>query len=124
MGRIAVRGGGRALRPGAVTVRARPGPVRCRGVRPVLPDGEAAVLARQGFAGPERITVPAGQVRRHDAGDLVSWVYSLSSSVRARFGDRLAAFDADLRALLAGASPTGYFSEYVPDTEIMAWRRA
>jgi SAM-dependent methyltransferase len=108
-------------------VSAHLGPVRRagQGLLPAgTPDGEADVLARNGFAGLEEITVPAGQLVRRDADDLVSWVYSLSSSVPPLFGDGLAAFDAELRALLASASPTGFFSEYVPDTQIMAWRRA
>lgn len=107
-------------------VRKHLGPVRRAG-RGVLvngtPDDEVAVLARNGFDGPDRITVPAGQVLLRTPEDVIAWVYSRSDSAPGLFGDGLAAFDAELRALLAEAAPHGYFAEHVPDTELVVWRR-
>jgi SAM-dependent methyltransferase len=107
-------------------VREHLGPVRRAG-RSFLPDGtpgdEVAVLARHGFAGPDRITVPAGQVLLRSTDDVISWVYSRSDSAPGLFGDGLAAFDAELRALLMASSPSGRFAEHVPDTELIAWRK-
>lgn len=103
------------------------GPVRRAG-HGVLPggtaSGEAAVLARNGFAGPERIIVPGGEVVQRTPDDLTAWVYSRSDSAIGLFGDNLAAFDADLRALLAQAAPAGHLAEHLPDTEVNVWRPA
>lgn len=108
-------------------VREYLGPVRRAG-RGLLPggtaDGEAAVLARSGFDGPETIIVPGGETVPRSADDVIAWVHSHSGSAPGLFGDRLGAFDADLRALLARAAPRGLFAEHVPDTEVNAWRRS
>lgn len=87
------------------------------------PDNEAAVLGAAGFAGPERLVVPASGLLTRTPDDLVAWVYSLSGSAPHLFGGQLAAFDAELRALLREASPLGFFSEQPPDTEVFIWRR-
>jgi SAM-dependent methyltransferase len=108
-------------------VRKYLGPVRRAG-RGVLPDGtkdgEKAVLARSGFAGPEKIIVPGGEVVPRSFDDVTAWVHSQSGSAPGLFGDDLAVFDADLHALLARAAPGGLFAEHVPDTEVRVWRRS
>ncbi len=86
------------------------------------PGGEAAVLSGAGYLGPERLRVPAGGVLPRSADDVVAWVYSLSGSAPHLFGDRRDAFEADLRRLLAGATPSGQFAERPPDTEVFVWR--
>ncbi|MEH0938652.1 class I SAM-dependent methyltransferase [Micromonospora sp. CPCC 205543] len=88
------------------------------------PGGEAVVLARAGFAGPERLRVPADTVLERTVDDVVAWVYSRSDSAPHLFGPRLAEFDSDLRRLLQEASDGGRFSERVPDTEVFVWRRS
>lgn len=107
-------------------VRRYLGPVRRAG-RGTLPNGtpgrEDLVLARAGFADFERHVVPAGQVVERSADDLVAWVFSRSDSAPHLFGDRLAEFERDLRALLRKASPDNRFAECLPATEIMTWRR-
>ncbi len=85
-------------------------------------DGEAVVLYRAGYRGPERLRVPAAGVRERTADDLVAWVYSLSGSAPHLFGDDREAFERDLRGILRNASPTGLFSEQPPDTEVFIWR--
>ncbi|MGF1425360.1 class I SAM-dependent methyltransferase [Kitasatospora sp. LaBMicrA B282] len=107
-------------------VRRYLGPVRRAG-QGTLPNGtpnrEDLVLARAGFENFERHVVPAGQVVERTADDLVAWVYSLSNSVPYLFGDRLADFERDLRLLLQEASPDNCFTELVPATEMMTWRK-
>ncbi|MGW4438763.1 class I SAM-dependent methyltransferase [Streptomyces sp. NPDC004596] len=101
------------------------GPVRRagRGVLPRgTPGGEAAVLARAGFLGPERHVVPGGQALERDVDDVVAWVLSMSSSAPGLFGEHLGAFEADLRELLRSRSAEGRFSARVPGNEVFVWR--
>ncbi|MFI7320846.1 class I SAM-dependent methyltransferase [Streptomyces venezuelae] len=106
-------------------VRTYLGPVRRAG-RGVLPHGTAGgereVLARAGFAGPQRLVVPGGQVLERSADDVVAGVFSMSSSTPHLFGDRRDRFEADLRTLLHAASASGRFSERGPSTEVFIWR--
>jgi hypothetical protein len=101
------------------------GPVRRagRGVLPHgTPGGEAAVLTRAGFSGPQRHVVPGGQLLERSADDLVAGVFSMSFSAPHLFGTRRDAFETDLRQLLGEASPSGRFSERQPSGEIFIWR--
>jgi SAM-dependent methyltransferase len=101
------------------------GPVRRagRGVLPHgTPGGEAAVLTRAGFSGPQRHVVPGGQLLERSADDLVAGVFSMSFSAPHLFGTRRDAFETDLRQLLREASPSGRFSERQPSAEIFIWR--
>jgi SAM-dependent methyltransferase len=101
------------------------GPVRRAG-RGVLPHGtpgaEDAVLSRAGFSGPERYVVPGGQALERTCGDVVAWVFSLSSSAPHLFGTRRDAFEEDLDRLLRETSPSGLYSERQPGTEVFVWR--
>jgi SAM-dependent methyltransferase len=85
-------------------------------------DGEAVVLYRAGYRGPERLRIPAAGVLERSADDLVAWVYSLSGSAPHLFGDDLQKFERDVRRLLQGVSPTERFSEQPPDTDVFIWR--
>ncbi|MEU8487529.1 class I SAM-dependent methyltransferase [Streptomyces sp. NPDC048641] len=101
------------------------GPVRRagRGVLPHgTPGGEAAVLTRAGFSGPQRHVVPGGQPLQRTADDLVAGVFSMSFSAPPLFGTRLDVFETDLRRLLREVSPAGRFSERRPSTEVFIWR--
>ncbi|WP_433089549.1 hypothetical protein ACQP1P_23685 [Dactylosporangium sp. CA-052675] len=49
-------------------------------------------------------------------------MFSLSSSAPPLFGDRLGAFEADLRRLLAEASPEGRFAERMGPPDLIVWR--
>ncbi|WP_042382118.1 class I SAM-dependent methyltransferase [Streptacidiphilus melanogenes] len=107
-------------------VRRYLGPVRRagRGTLPHgTPGGEAEVIGRVGFAGPQRLVVAGGQVLERSSDDVVAQVFSLSSSAPHLFGPRRAAFEADLRVLLAQASPNGRFSARQPGTEVRVWRK-
>jgi SAM-dependent methyltransferase len=82
---------------------------------------EAALYRAAGFSGPTRIEVPGSVVVR-SADEVVASVFSLSSAAPHLFGDRLADFEAELRALLAEASPDGRFSEQMREIAVDVWR--
>jgi SAM-dependent methyltransferase len=88
------------------------------------PGGEKEVFEAAGFAGPQRLIVPAGQAIDRSADDLVAWTFSLSASAPHLFGDRRPEFERDLRALLHDAAPDGRFAEHAPPTDIHIWRLA
>ncbi|MGW2514021.1 class I SAM-dependent methyltransferase [Streptomyces scopuliridis] len=101
------------------------GPVRRAGRGVLLygtPSGEAAVLGRAGFSGPERYVVPGGQALERTCGDVLAWVFSTSSSAPHLFGTRRGDFEADLSRLLRETSAAGRFSERQPSTEVFVWR--
>jgi hypothetical protein len=107
-------------------VRRYLGPVRRAGQGTLphgTPGGEAAVLARAGFAGPQRLVVPGGQALERGTDDVVAGVFSLSSSAPHLFGAHRDAFEADLRTLLTQSSPAGRFSECQPATEVRIWHK-
>ncbi|MFH8989546.1 class I SAM-dependent methyltransferase [Streptomyces sp. NPDC017940] len=86
------------------------------------PGGEAAVLLRAGFVGPERHVVPGGRVLERSEDDVVAGVFSMSFSAPHLFGARRDAFEAELRGLLRTVSPSGLFSARQPGTEVCVWR--
>jgi hypothetical protein len=86
------------------------------------PGGEAAVLTRAGFSGPQRHVVPGGQPLERTADNVVAGVFSMSFSAPHLFGTRLDAFERDLRRLLRDVSPSGRFSERQPGAEMFIWR--
>ncbi|MFD8354819.1 class I SAM-dependent methyltransferase [Streptomyces coelicoflavus] len=107
-------------------VRRYLGPVRRagRGLLPCgTPAGEHAILAGAGFAGPYRRVVPGGQAMVRTCDDVVAGVFSMSFSAPHLFGDRLPAFERDLRLLLREVSPSVRFSERRPGTEVFVWPR-
>jgi SAM-dependent methyltransferase len=107
-------------------VRKYLGPIRRAGqgmLRHGTPDGEARVLTAAGFDGPVRILVPAGKILVRTADAVVAWVYSRSDSAPHLFGDRAAQFEADLREVLYNVSPSGFFAERQPDTEVSVFHK-
>lgn len=93
-----------------------------QGIRNSSPDDEAAVFRGAGFVGPEIVLVPDGRTIVRSVDDLVAQTFSLSSTAPYLFGDRLAGFEADLRHVLAAASPAEEFSVRLPDNELKIWR--
>jgi SAM-dependent methyltransferase len=85
-------------------------------------DGEEDVMRAAGYAGPTRIEVDHGRLLDRSADEIVASVFSLSRSAPHLFGDRLPAFEADLRALLAEASPSGRFAERRRGIALVIWR--
>ena len=115
----------RPPRPAIVAlVRQFLGTVRRAG-QGVLPAGTAGgeddIFREAGFEGPQRIEVP-GRVVERTVEEVAASVYSLSSSAPHLFGDRLAAFDAELRQLLTAASDNGQFSEEMRSITVSIWR--
>ena len=99
------------------------GPVRRAGAG-TLPNGgrsgEDDVMRAAGYSGPTRLEVGGGQIVERTADQIVSAVFSLSSSTPHLFGDRLAAFEADLRRLL---SETGdRFPQRTRAAGVSIWR--
>lgn len=85
------------------------------------PGGEDAIYRAAGFDGPQRLEVPGWAVDR-TAEEIAASVYSLSGSAPHLFGDRFAAFDAELRQLLQEGSPDGWYSEQMGSIELDIWR--
>jgi SAM-dependent methyltransferase len=101
------------------------GPVRRAG-RGSLPTGtrggEEEIMRRAGFTGPTRIDVDGGPVADRSADEIVAAVFSQSNAAPHLFAERLAAFEADLRDLLANASPSGRFAERRTAVTAVIWR--
>ncbi len=100
------------------------GPQRRAGqgvLTPGVADSEDVVYRAAGFTGPRHLEVP-GRVVDRSAAEVAASVYSLSGSTPSLFGDRLPDFDADLRRLLADASPDGRFSEQMAPIALDIWR--
>jgi len=95
-----------------------------QGVRNSSPDDEGAVFRAAGFAGPDVVVVPDGRTIVRSFDDVVAETFSMSSTAPHLFGDRLSEFEADLRRILAEASPDGSFSIRLPDNELKIWRVA
>lgn len=91
-----------------------------------LPDGTPAyeedVMVAAGFRGPERLEVSGGHVLERSEDDVVASVYSRSFSAPHLFGERLAEFEAELRALLRRSAPDGRFGERTREIELVVWR--
>jgi SAM-dependent methyltransferase len=105
-------------------VRSYLGPVRRAG-RSFLPEGtprwEDNAFRAAGFRGPERFDVPGGVPIERSEDDVVASVYSMSTATPHLLGDRLEAFEAELRALLRDASPSGRFYERVGEIGLRIW---
>jgi SAM-dependent methyltransferase len=102
------------------------GPVRRAGQGVLLygtPDGEDAVVRRAGFGPMEVLQVPGHAIIVRTIDDVVAEEFSNSGSAPHLFGERLPAFESDLRTLLAEASPSGRFAEQTGDTEVRIWRK-
>jgi SAM-dependent methyltransferase len=83
--------------------------------------GESAVYRAAGFTGPQRITI-ARPVMTRTSEEIIAAVFSLSSSTPYLFGDRRTAFESEARRLLQRASPSGMFSEQMPEIGVDIWR--
>jgi SAM-dependent methyltransferase len=84
------------------------------------PSGEDEIMVAAGFSGPERVTV-AGRTHERSTDQIVASVFSLSRAAPHLFGARVREFEADLRALLARASPACEFSERSREIELVIW---
>ncbi|HUN36161.1 MAG TPA: class I SAM-dependent methyltransferase [Trebonia sp.] len=92
-------------------------------IRNTSPDGEDQVFRAAGFLPAQTLMAPDQRVIERTADDVVAYMFSLSSTAPHLFGDRQQAFEADMRAILARASPAGRFSVRLPDNRLRIWRR-
>ncbi len=81
------------------------------------------VLARTRFGRPETIYLEGRSDLVQSVEDVLANVHSMSYAAPPLFGDRLEAFDADLRALLTSMSPSGTFWDWPGDTEVLLARK-
>lgn len=86
------------------------------------PSGEDHVFRSEGYDGPERVEVAAGDVIVRSEDEVIASVLSLSSSAPHLFGARLPEFLADLRSLLREAAPDAVFAEQQRDITLSLWR--
>jgi SAM-dependent methyltransferase len=106
-----------------VTSYLGPGRRAGRGVLPAgIRSGEEDVMRHAGFTGPQRVTVERGEIVDRSVDEVVSAVFSLSGSAPHLFGNRLDAFEDDLRRLLLRISPSGWFSERTREIALVIWR--
>jgi SAM-dependent methyltransferase len=107
-------------------VHAHLGPGRRAGRSIVVDESTASdedsVFRSAQFTGPEVIDVTGGDAVLRSDDQVVASVLSLSSSAPHLFGDDLAMFVDELRALLAQVSPDGQFSEQPQDIRLSVWR--
>lgn len=95
-------------------------PVRARPTG-ALGQVEAEVYRAAGFVAGSRVEVP-GPVVVRSVDEVVAGVFSLSSAAPHLFGDRLTAFEAELRGLLTDTAADGLFSEQMRETVADVWR--
>jgi SAM-dependent methyltransferase len=90
-----------------------------QGIAPVRTHRFEDILAHTRFGSPRTIFAPGIPDLVRDTDSVVSGGFSLSSSAPHLFGDRLEAFETELRTLLAERSPEGSFWDWPGDTEIV-----
>lgn len=81
---------------------------------------EARIFRSAGFTGPRRLVVPGWVVER-TSDEVVASVLSLSYAAPHLFGDRVSAFEQELRGLLMDASGDGVFSEEMREIAVDVW---
>jgi SAM-dependent methyltransferase len=89
-----------------------------QGFRNTSPTGEDEIFQAAGFAPEEVVSVPDDRILERSVDDVVAWVLSTSSTAPHLFGDRLAEFERELRALLIETSPDGRFSVPLADNRM------
>lgn len=80
-------------------------------------------LARTRFGRPQAVHLDGRADLVQSVDDVMANVHSLSYAATPLFGDRLEAFDADLRALLTSISPGGSFWDWPGDTAVLIARK-
>jgi SAM-dependent methyltransferase len=83
----------------------------------------ADALARTRFGAPRSVFAPGRPDIVRDVDGVLSGYLSTSYAAPHLFGDRLDAFEVDVRALLTERSPKGLFWDWPGDTEILLARK-
>jgi SAM-dependent methyltransferase len=86
------------------------------------PDRYEDALGRTRFGRPQIVFAPGRADIVRDVDSILANLFSMSWAAPPLFGDRLDAFVADLRALLASRSPSGLFWDWPGDTEVLIGR--
>ena len=94
-----------------------------QGFPPVHADRFEEALARTRFGRPCSVFCAGRADVVQDVGGVLANYLSTSFAAPHLFGERLAAFEADARAMLAEHSPSGLFWDWPGDTEIVLARR-
>jgi SAM-dependent methyltransferase len=87
-------------------------------------DRYADALVRTRFGAPRSVFAPGRPDIVRDVDGVLAGYLSTSFAAPHLFGDRLDAFEADMRALLTARSPRGLFWDWPGDTEILLARKA
>lgn len=82
---------------------------------------ESVSLSSAGFVDDGEVTVGGGEVLARSEDQVVAAVFSLSSASPHLFGDRVDAFEADLRARLRRFAPDGRFWECTRPISLRFW---
>jgi SAM-dependent methyltransferase len=90
-----------------------------QGLRPDTFERYADALVRTRFGAPRSVFAAGRPDIVRDADGVLAGFLSMSFAAPHLFGDRLGAFEADVRALLTERSPTGLFWDWPGDTEIL-----
>ena len=80
-------------------------------------------MARTRFGKPRVVYAPGRPDVVRNVDSVLAGYLSMSYAAPHLFGDRLGAFEADVRALLTERSPTGLFWDWPGDTEILLARK-
>ena len=86
-------------------------------------DRYADALARTRFGAPRSVFAPGRPDIVRDVDGVLAGYLSTSFAAPHLFGDRLGAFEAHVRALLAERSPDGLFWDWPGDTEVLLARK-
>ena len=95
-----------------------------QGLRPDTFERYADALVRTRFGAPRSVFAPGRPDIVRDVDGVLAGFLSMSFAAPHLFGDRLGAFEADVRALLAERSPSGLFWDWPGDTEILLSSRS
>ncbi|HEX8802953.1 MAG TPA: class I SAM-dependent methyltransferase [Acidimicrobiales bacterium] len=95
-----------------------------QGFSPRLTDRYEDAITRTRFGPPRIVFVPGRPDLVRDVDEVVAGYHSMSYAAPHLFGERLDAFDGDLRALLRERSPDGLFWDWPGDTEVVLSRKA
>jgi SAM-dependent methyltransferase len=95
-----------------------------QGLRPDTYERYPDALVRTRFGAPRSVFAPGRPDIVRDVDGVLAGYLSMSYAAPHLFGDRLDAFEADVRALLTERSPTGLFWDWPGDTEILLARKS
>jgi len=93
-----------------------------QGIRNTSPSGEDEVFQQAGFLPAETVTVPDNRAVEQTVDDVVTRVFSTSSTAPHLLDDRRQDHERDLRGILAQASPSGRFPVHLPDNILRIWQ--